>query len=69
MEPKKFKIIIEEHISQEFEVEAIDMEEAMDIAEDKYYNGEFVVEPSTPTATLMMAENEDGTECTDWSEI
>lgn len=66
---KNFKIIIEEHISGEFFVEAEDMESAMEIAMDKYENGEFVVEPGNPTAKLMYAENEDGTECTEWEEF
>ena len=32
---KKFKIIIEEHVSEEFEVEAENMEEAFNIAKNK----------------------------------
>lgn len=66
---EKFKIVIEEHISQEFVVEAEDIETAMEIAAKKYENGEFVVDPSNPTAKLMCAENEDGTECTEWEEF
>ena len=66
---KKFRITIEEHISQVFEVEATDLGEAMEIAEQKYHEGEFVVEPSTPTAKLMMAESEDGAEYTEWEEF
>lgn len=65
----KFTIIIEEHISKAFEVEADDIGEAMEIAEEKYKNGEFVVEPSTPTARLMMAEDNENNECTEWSEF
>lgn len=67
--PMKFKITIEEHISQEFEVEAVDIGEAMEIAQQKYNDGEFVVEPNTPTAKLMMAEDEYGAECTEWEEF
>ena len=66
---KKFRITIEEHISQEFIVEAVDMDEAMEIAEQKYHEGEFVVEPGLPTARLMQAESEDGAECTEWEEF
>ena len=67
---KKFKIIIEEHISGTFEVEAEDMEQAMEIAEDKYKMGEFVVESDGyPTAKLMMAEDEETCECTEWEEF
>lgn len=68
-QPMKFKIIIEEHISQTFEVEARDIGEAMEIAQQKYKAGEFVVEPNTPTAKLMMAEDEFGVECTEWDEF
>ena len=64
----KIKVIIEEHISGEFEVEAANIEEAMEIAADKYYTGELVVEPNCyPTARLMMAD--DGNECTEWTEF
>ena len=66
----KFKIIIEEHISQTFEVEATDIGEAMEIAEQKYDAGEFVVDVfNAPTAKLMMAEDEYGVECTEWTEF
>ena len=64
----KIKVIIEEHISGEFEVEAADIEEAMEIAEQKYWDGKFVVDSmSMPTARLMMAD--DGNECTEWVEF
>ena len=65
----KIKITIEEHISKSFYVEAEDTGEAMEIAEEKYKNGEFVVEPSTPTAKLMMAEDPETDETTEWVEF
>lgn len=65
----KFKVTIEEHVSQTFEVEATDIGEAMDIAAQKYKHGEFVLEPGDLTAKLMTAESEDGTECTEWEEF
>ena len=69
-QPRKFKIIIEEHISGVFEVEADSMEEAMEIAEEKYKYGYFVVEPDgCPTAKLMMAEDESTGEATEWTEF
>lgn len=68
--PMKFKITIEEHISQTFEVEAVDIEEAMEVAEEKYDNGEFVVDNcNAPTAKLMMAEDELTGEMTEWTEF
>lgn len=66
---QKFRITIEEHISQEFIVEATNIDEAMEIAEQKYHEGAFVVEPGLPTARLMQAESEDGAERTEWEEF
>ena len=63
----KITVTIEEHISQAFEVEADTLEEAMQIAEDKYRNGEFVLENPCVTARLMMAEN--NYEATEWEEF
>ena len=65
---KTFKITIEEHISETFEVEANDIGEAMEIAEEKYNDGEFVLEPGNVTAKLMMAEDGEG-DSTEWSEF
>lgn len=50
---KTFTVTIEETVDQDFEVEAVDGEEAMEIAEEKYNNGEFVLEPGNVTARLM----------------
>lgn len=64
----KITVTIEEHISQAFEVEANTLEEAMQIAEQKYYNGEFVVDSfNAPNAKLMMAD--DGQYQTEWEEF
>lgn len=65
---KTFKITIEEHISETFEVEANDIGEAMEIAEEKYNDGEFILEPGNVTAKLMMADDGEG-ECTEWTEF
>ena len=64
---KKFTIRIEEHISQAFEVDAEDIGEAMQIAEDKYRNGEIVLDNTNVSARLMMAEND--SEATEWVEF
>ena len=66
---QKFKITIEEHVSETFEVEAFDIEEAMQIAEDKYNDGEFVLEPGDLTYKCMMAESDDGNDVTEWVEF
>ena len=60
----KITVTIEEHISQAFEVEADTLEEAMQIAEDKYYNNGFVLENPCLTDRLMMAD--DGNNQTEW---
>lgn len=66
---KKFKIHIEETLSDTFIIEAETMEEAMDIAEEKYVNGEFVIPPQAPTCKLMMAECDENGETTEWVEF
>ena len=67
--PKTFKITIEEHVVETFEVEATDLEEAMEIAESKYYNGEFVLEPGDVAARLMQAECDEDGDATEWVEF
>lgn len=42
---KKYTIIIEETVVEEFEVEATEADEALDIAAQKYRKGEFVLAP------------------------
>ena len=49
----KITVTIEEHISQPFEVEADTLEEAMEIAEDKYYSREFVLDNPNVTAKII----------------
>ena len=66
---KTFKITIEEHVVETFEVEANDIEEAMEIADEKYRCGEFVLEPGDLVAKLMMAEDEETNETTEWVEF
>jgi hypothetical protein len=65
---KTYKITIEEHISETFEVEANSLEEAMQKAEQSYYNEEFIIGPNV-TARLMQGATEDYDEVTDWVEF
>lgn len=66
---KKIKVYIEETTSDTFIVEAETTEEAMEIARQKYENGEFVLEPQTPYNKMMAAYDEEADEVTDWVEF
>ena len=63
----KITVTIKEHINQAFEVEADTLEEAMEIADDKYYSGDYILDNANVTARLMMAEND--YESTEWEEF
>lgn len=65
---KEFTIVIEETVSQPFVVVANDGEEAMKIAEDKYKNGEFVLEPGELVCKQMTIVSPDD-ELTEWTEF
>ena len=66
----QFEITIEEHHTGVFYIEANDIEEAMQIAEDKYKAGKLIVErDGHPTAKLMMAEDTLTGEATEWEEF
>ena len=69
MEKGKFIVTIEETVSQEFEIEADSLEEALKTAENKYREGEIVVNPQTPESVIAYARTEDGFESTEWDEI
>lgn len=65
---KKFVIAIEETVSQNFEIEAENAEQAMKLAENKYQNGEFVLEPGEicfKQMTVVKPEEE----MTEWHEF
>lgn len=65
---KKFKITIEEMISQDFEIEATSLEEAMELAEQQYNDGELVLEPGNLVCKQMQGQDENGV-YTDWCEF
>lgn len=55
------KVLIEEHIVNEFEIEANNIDEAMAIAERMYYDGDLQVDPLTaPSCKLMAADDGSG---------
>ena len=45
------------------------MEEAFNIAEKKYYSGEFVLEPGNVSHKLISGKTVDGKESTEWIEF
>lgn len=66
---EEFIIDIEEMVVSSFRVKAASMEEAMEIAEEKYWSGEFVICPGDVAARQMRASNEDFSEQTEWTEF
>lgn len=64
-----YYVTIEELVSKKFKIDAHSIEDAMNIAEQRYNQGEFVLEPGALTAKQMFAENENGTEVTEWIEF
>lgn len=66
---KKIKVTIEEHIVQSFEIEADSIEEAMELAENKYKNGDIVLESGEVHTRLMNAEDPETYDVTEWKEF
>ena len=64
----KTKVIIEEVISQEFEVEVSDLNNAYDEVRKMYRDGKLVVDNPTLTQANVMIPDENGEE-TDWSDL
>lgn len=67
-EHKKIKVIIEERIVREMYIEAADDEEAMEIAEELYYNGEFAPDCEGSIGGKSISVY-DGEFWTDWTEF
>ncbi len=65
----KFIVTIEEMVSQDFEVEAEDVLEALEIAEENYHKGKFVLAPGYLVAKQMSACDKNGKDCTEWIEF
>jgi len=63
---KKFEVTIEEVISQTFELQAENLEQAIDLAMEKYGNGEFVLEPGELESKTMMVKDTETEEETNW---
>lgn len=66
----KIKVIIEEIISQEFEVEVSDLNNAYDEIRAKYKNEEIILGNPTLTQANVMIQDEDGTfDHSDWNDL
>lgn len=67
---QKFIVDIEETIVKGFEVYATTIEEAMKIAEEKYWSSEFVLESDADVAYRQMRASTEGfTKTTEWTEF
>jgi len=69
MARKRYTVTIEEHITQEFSVEARDICYAAQTAVEQYSQGVLVVQPSAPNARLVMARDDETGEMTEWKEF
>lgn len=61
-----YKVIIEETVSDTFEIEVGEGEDVIEVATEKYKNGEIVLEPGELQNVQMMAESIDGSVSTSW---
>lgn len=65
---KQYTVSIEEVVSQDFKIEADTIYEALEIAEQKYKNGEFVLSPGELISKqISAADGKDN--CVDWYEF
>lgn len=64
----KYTILIEEVVTNSFEIEASNEEEARKIAEDSYSNSEIVLEPGNLISTKMAVISH-ANESTQWMEF
>lgn len=59
-ENKIYKVTIEETVSQDFEIEAKNIKEALKIAEEKYSAGEIVLSPGNLLCKQISATDKEG---------
>lgn len=65
----RYTVTIEEHIAQEFPVDACDLFHAVQSAETAYKQGVFAVQSATSNARLIMARDDETGETTEWKEF
>lgn len=67
---KKFKVVVEETICQEFEVVANSLEEAAQITKMNYDDEKIVVDnPTVESRQILVYDEDKEGECKVWSEI
>lgn len=64
----KYTITIEETCAKDFEIEADSADEAYEIAEQKYKNGEFILDPGE-CQFRQIAITKPSNEATEWREF
>lgn len=65
----KYKVTIEELVSEDFHIEAESMEEALKMAELAYTIGKIVLENGQVTEKQIMGESLQTGEVTDWRDF
>ena len=60
---------IEEHVAQEFSVDACDIFHAVQVGEAGYKRGSLVVGPAAPNTRLIMARDPETGETTEWKKF
>lgn len=63
---KKYIVTIEEVVSDDFEIEATNFDEAIKIAEDKYRNTEIILSPGILIYKQMRVHDEENKNFTEW---
>jgi hypothetical protein len=67
---KKYTVYIEEKLCRGTEIEAQDIDEALEKAREMYRNSEIVLDSNdTGTAPEIMAEEVGGGESTEWDDL
>lgn len=66
---KKYLIVVEESINSNLEIEAESAEDALEIALERYRNGEFIADEVEIYDVQMIATSEDGEEETEWINV
>ena len=69
MNKQKYVVTIEEVVAESFDIEAESMEQAIEIAHDKYRNCEIVLEPGYLMSKQMKCDYPADEKTTDWFEF